>query len=361
MGYAEAITFRELYFAARECANGVRWKESVQDFLRSHLKRTLSLARDLRSDRYKISPYVRFVVTEPKKREIVSTRFRDRVFQRAMCNNGLYRDMTRSFIYDSGACQNGRGTDFSRNRLKMHLNRFRRKHGTDGWVLKLDVKNFFASIPHRIAKAAVAKRVKDPGFVRRIFEVIDSFADSPPPGEEPRGIALGSQISQLIALAVLDDFDHAIKERFRIRHYVRYMDDMVLIHEDREKLMECWRFAEEHFSSIGLTINPKSTLLRLQQGFSFLNRRHFFTASGRLIVKVAHKSISRERRRLRSIHTLWMRGKLSDRDVIEHFTAWKATATKADSHGLIRAMTKYAKSLFNKENQNARIQDKKPE
>lgn len=352
MAYADALTFRELYRAAMECANSVRWKESVQDFMRNILSRTLRLKRDLETEKYRISPYVRFTVTEPKKREIVSTRFRDRVFQRSMCNNGLYDQITRSFIYDNGACLNKRGTDFTRKRLKAHLNEYRRKHGQDGWVLKLDVKSFFASIPHRVAKVVVEKRVQDPEFVRRVCEVIDSF-DLPnrPKDQEPRGIALGSQISQLIALAVLDDFDHAIKERLRVRHYIRYMDDMVMIHESREKLIECWRFAEQYMTENGLRLNPKSTMLPLRHGFSFLNRRHFFTADGHLIVKVSHKSISHERRRLRAIHQLWLRGKLSSKDVVEHFTAWKATASKANSHGLIRAMFQYAKVLFNQPRQ----------
>ena len=63
-----------------------------------------------------------------------------------MCNNGLYRDLTRGNIHDNGACQNGKGTTFTMDRLDCHLQRFWRKHGTDGWVLRLDIRRFFDSI-----------------------------------------------------------------------------------------------------------------------------------------------------------------------------------------------------------------------
>lgn len=341
MGYKEAITFSELYKAAQECARGVRWKDSVQDYLRNPLMRTLRLRNDLVSGKYRISPYIRFFVTEPKRREIVATRFRDRVVQRSMCNNGLYHQLTRGFIYDNGACLNGKGVDFCRERLKAHLNKFRRKHGTDGWVLKLDIKNFFASIPHAVAKAAVAKRVQDPDMVKAVFDIIDSFANP-----DPVGIALGSQISQLVALAVLDDLDRLIKERMRIKHYVRYMDDMVLIHEDKAYLRRCRERIRGWLETRALKLNAHSTLCLLRQGVIFLRRRYAFRGSGRLLVKMLRSAAARERRKLRALKRLTDDGRLMPGDVRDHLVSWSSGYRRADTRQLLKNIFAYAKELF---------------
>ncbi len=172
-----------------------------------------------------------FTIFEPKQREIVATRIKDRQFQRSLCDNGLYEQITKSFIADNCACLQGRGVDYTLDRMTAHLRRYYNEHGTEGWVLKCDIHHYFPSIRHDIAKAAIRKRVKDAQIAERACEIVDSFGEI--------GIGLGSQVSQLVALAVLDDLDHYIKERLRIKHYVRYMDDFVLIHHDKEYLQKC--------------------------------------------------------------------------------------------------------------------------
>lgn len=150
---------------------------------------------------YKLDAYTQFKVYEPKERDIVSTRIKDRVFQRSLCDNYFYDTMTKSFIYDNCACQDGRGTEFARKRLICHLQKYYRKHGTEGWVLKADLKNFFGSTSHELAYSAVTKRVNDEWVNGEIKRIIDSFNQ----GDDPEvGMGLGSETTQLIQLAVLD-------------------------------------------------------------------------------------------------------------------------------------------------------------
>lgn len=85
-------------------------------------------------------------VHEPKERDIVATRIKDRQFQRSLCDNGFYDQITRSFITDNCACLKGRGVDYTLNRLTCHLRRYRQKHGSEGWVLKCDIHHYFQSI-----------------------------------------------------------------------------------------------------------------------------------------------------------------------------------------------------------------------
>lgn len=117
----EICTFRNLYDAMRLCKRGVIWKDSVAGYVVNGLVRIHRLKKSLENDKYDISPYTEFKVYEPKERDILSTKIKDRVFQRSFVDNYFYDEMTRSFIYDNGACQKGRGTERTRKRLICHM------------------------------------------------------------------------------------------------------------------------------------------------------------------------------------------------------------------------------------------------
>ena len=198
----------------------------------------------------------------------------------------------------------------------------------------------------------MAKRVRDPDFVRMVGDIIDSFGDCRPAKEvaaDPfgrRGIALGSQISQLIALAVLDDLDHIIKERLGMRYYVRYMDDLVILHPDKNVLRKVMLTAQAHLAAIGLQLNPKSCIYPLAQGVLFLKFRYLLTPTGKVIKRVTHKAIGKERRRLRALHRLYVAGELTNKEINEHFTTWVAHMEHANSHGVVQKMRQYGRRLF---------------
>ncbi len=231
------------------------WKDSTAGFVKNGLKNCLKLHEELMSGKYKLMPYSVFVIHEKKTRIIASTKMRDRVVQRSLCDNYLYHELTKGFIYDNCACIKGRGTDFARNRLKRHMQRHFRKYGLNGYVLKIDIRDYFGSTPHYVAKQAVAKRVGDPWARQMVFDVIDSFQYLSP----DKGIGLGSQISQLVQLSVLDDIDHEIKETLKIKGYVRYMDDFILIHESKDYLKHCLEIIKSEIEQLGLEINPNKT------------------------------------------------------------------------------------------------------
>jgi len=227
MSYEKVISFDSLYRGLKKCCKNVRWKDSTVGYEGNALKNTYKLRQNLLTDNYSIDKYQHFVIYEPKKRDIMATRLKDRQFQRSLCDNGFYEQITKSFISDNCACQQDRGVDYALDRMTAHLRRYYVEHGAEGWVLKCDIHHYFQSINHDVAKAAINKRVKDDQIARRACEIVDSFGGD-------KGIGLGSQVSQLVALAVLDDLDHYIKERLQIKHYVRYMDDFVLIYLDKE-------------------------------------------------------------------------------------------------------------------------------
>lgn len=317
-----------------KCCRDVRWKDSVIGYELHAPRNTYDLIRDIRNGTYKISPYQTFTIYEPKKRVIVATRIRDRQFQMSLCEAGLYEDITEHFIHDNCACQKGKGTDFALKRIKTHMRRFYQEHGKEGWVLKLDVKHFFPTTRHDVAKAAIAKRVNDPRAAQVVFDVIDSFGGD-------AGIGLGSQISQLVELSVLDDLDHFIKEELRIKYYVRYMDDMVLIHEDKEYLKYCWGEIEKKLNQIHLELNKKSCMYPLSQGVKFLQWRFVLTESGKIKQTMNSDKLGKERRRLKALLLKEARGELEEGTAERSLQAWLANADRGDTYFQQKRMIAY--------------------
>ena len=219
-----------------KCKKGVIWKDPVARYVNNGIINVHKLRKKLINNKYGISTYSIFTIHEPKKREIVSKNFEDRVLQTSLNDNYLYETMTNSFIYDNHACQIGKGTDSARDRLEVHMQRYFRKHGTEGYVLSCDFKNFFGSTRHDVAKGIVRKSVDNDWVLMHTDMIIESFNH----GEDPNmGMGLGSPITQITQLALPDELEHFIKETLKIKHYIRYMDDFMLIHHDKEYLKYC--------------------------------------------------------------------------------------------------------------------------
>ena len=338
-------SFEKLYRAAHICKKNVMWKDSVAGFIKNALTNCYTLHQELMNDTYTLSPYSIFVVHEKKTRTIVSTRMRDRVVQRSICDNYLTEYLTKSFIYDNCACLPGRGTDMARNRLKCHLQRFFRKHGLNGWVLKVDIHDFFGSTPHDVVKAAVAKRVPDPWVREQVYNIVDSFDHIDP----DRGMGLGSQITQLVQLAVLDDLDHYIKEKLRIKGYVRYMDDFILIHEDKEHLKYCLVEITRILNDLGLELNIKKTGIQpIRNGIHFLGFSFRLTGTGKVLQIVLHKKVSKERRKLRRLVDRVYAGEMTRQHVDECYKAWRAHVDKGNCHSLLSKMDSYYVNLYDR-------------
>lgn len=341
----DAVTFKELYKGLKKSCCNVRWKDSVTGYEANGLKNTHLLRQSLLNGTYKISGYQRFKVHEPKEREIVATRLKDRQFQRSLCDNVLYPQITRSFIRDNCACQRGKGVDDALDRLTVHLRRYYFKHGPNGWALKCDIRHYFAETPHDVAKAAIRKRLTDQRAAYYTDAIIDSFGGD-------KGIGLGSQVSQITELAVLDDLDHYIKERLRIKHYLRYMDDFILIHEDKSVLRAALAEIEKRLSALGMTLNEKTQILPLKNGVLWLKWRFVLTDTGKVIRKICMKSVVRERRKLRKMAKLAVAGRIPVAAITESFITWKAHAQRGNCRKIVADMQKLYDKLLSEVKQN---------
>lgn len=164
-----------------------------------------------------------------------------------------------------------------------------------------------------------------------------------------RGVGLGSQVSQLVELLVLNDLDHFIKERLHIKHYVRYMDDFILIHEDEEYLRYCMKEINAHVQELGLSLNHKTDIYPIRHGIRILKWKFVLTDTGKIIMKMNPKSITREKRKLRKLKRKVDANEIDIKNAQESIASWIANAERGDTKTVVHNMKQYFKKLFNEE------------
>lgn len=339
MDIESIIGFEALWDSMMKCRRGVIWKDSVAAFCLNPVQEVSRLCDQLHDGSYRERPHKYFTINYPKERSIMSISFRDRVYQRSLNDVGIYPVMCRSFIYDNGACQKGKGADFARNRLKCHLQRYYRKHGPDGFVLKMDVRGYYPNMRHDAAKAAFKRRL-DPDVYARAAAILDGF-----PGEV--GFNPGSQIIQIAGISILDGIDHFVKERLRVRHYMRYMDDMLIIGHDRDALERYRQEIDERLRRIGFELHVgKTRVIPLAQGVMYLGFRFRLTETGAVIQTLDPVRVRAERKKLRRLAAKARAGLLSRQKCDESYACWRNHAAKGDNWKMLKRMDEYYDGLW---------------
>ena len=201
----EIISFDRLHESYMKCRRGVSWKPTVLHFILNDVTEVFRMSEKLQDGRWKSSRPKPILITYPKVREGLSIPFKDRVYQRSINDLSLYPSCTRSFIFDNCACQKGKGTSFARRRMKEHLRRWFMKHGSDGWVLQIDVKSYYPTMDHQTVYDEFTRYVP-PDVHKMVTDVLRAqyVGDT--------GFNPGSQMVQIAGISVLNRVDHFIKE-----------------------------------------------------------------------------------------------------------------------------------------------------
>lgn len=339
MDIERIIGFEALWDSMVKCRRGVMWKDSVAGFCLDSIRQVSYLCNQLHEGTYHERQHKYFTIKYPKERAIMSISFRDRVYQRSLNDVGIYPAMSKSFIYDNAACQKGKGADFARNRLKCHLQRYYRKHGTKGYVLKMDVRGYYPNMRHDVAKATFKRRL-DPDVYARAAAILDGF-----PGDV--GFNPGSQIIQIAGISVLDGIDHCVKERFQVAHYIRYMDDMLIIGDDRTKLELIQQEVAERLRQIGFELHPRKTRIsRLKEGVMFLGFTFRLTDTGKVLMSIDPERVRAVRKKLSRLVKKAKKGELSRSKVDESYTSWRNHAAKGNSWNMLKRMDEYYNGLW---------------
>lgn len=339
-----------LYASMNKCRKGVLWKDSVASFYLNGVERCIKLNEQLSDGTYKASPTVCFRISSPKPRDIASITFRDRVYQRSLNDNAVYPIMSRSFIYDNFACQKGKGTDAARNRLKQFLREYYRKHGNAGYVSQFDIHGYYPNMNHEMTEKNF-KRKLPPEIYEMVVEILRKQY------KRDKGYNPGSQLIQIAGISVLNGFDHFVKERLRVKYYIRYMDDFLMISNDLDYLTDCREKVKRYLSELGFELNEKKTMIYpIKDWVDFLGFEYRLTETGKVLMNVRPTNVKRERLKLRRLVGRSKKGLIPKRKVTESYMAWRNHASKGDFR-LIERMDTYYKNLW-EEKENGCINEK---
>ena len=363
--FGSVITFKHFIASNKKCIKGVRWKGSVQKYEYHGITEMSNAITTLRAGKLPLFTSTRRItLTERgKKRTITPVTINDRMVQRTICDYSLVPILQSTLIYDNGASMKGKGIDFARNRLRKHLVEAIREYGPDSYALIFDFKSFFDSIPHAACEMVLRKHFTDERLIKLIMEIIKSYQYStvkklPNGAERDRlfyeldhnqsyGICLGSQISQIMALAVPNMIDHLVKDKYRVKHYMRFMDDGILFAQSKEFLQEIYSKMKVVAHELGLKFNDKKThIVKLTRGFTFLKVKYCVTPTGKIVKKLAKKSIVRMRRKLKKFRHLVDDGKMTLDDVYNSVQSWCAHTKVAMSYHAKKNMLKLYDELF---------------
>lgn len=283
------FSFEDLVQAYYDCRRNKRNTASALRFAEDMETNLLELYDDLIAGAYRPGRSICFVVTRPKPREVWAATFRDRIVHHLLYNQVADRFIS-GFIADSCACIPGRGTLYAAKRLESKIRSATQNWSVPCWYLKLDLSNFFVSIDKRVLAEQLAAKIAEPWWRALALQVLWHDPREDYETRSPRnlfalvpqhkrltsqpahlGLPIGNLSSQFFANVYLDALDQFVKHQLRCRHYVRYVDDMILLHESPQQLNQWHAEVEAFLPGLGARLNPKKTILQpVDRGVDFV-------------------------------------------------------------------------------------------
>lgn len=323
-----------LYDAMKKSVKTARWKATSQRFEYEWLLNIAGIQEELIEHRYKTGEKSVFITRERGKiRLIRGNCIKDRIVRHVLCDNVLTPELDKYLIFDNAASRVGKGIEFARKRVREHLHAFYREHGNNGYALLTDFSKFFDNIRHDFVYDMIAEKVSDPLALEVLSEVIESMAvdvsymsdaeysnclaekfDSVKytnqfsryhkHGEKfmRKSACVGDQTSQLFGIFFPYKIDNCCKIVHSAKHYIRYMDDILIIHESKETLHAMMDDIRKISADLGIFINEKKTVITpISKPFRFLQNSYFLTDTGKVVERINPVKLSRMRRRIKKL------------------------------------------------------------
>lgn len=270
--YQDIISLENLYAAWDEFLRGKRGKKDVQEFGLNLSDNLVSLHEDLANFTYYHGSYEAFKISDPKPRDIHKAKVRDRVLHHAIYRQ-LYPFFNKTFIADSFSCQLNKGVHKALNKFRAFGLKVSRNNTKTVWVLKCDIKKFFASIDHKILLEMLAGYIPDKNIMLLLEEVIKSFNSSVP----GKGLPLGNLTSQLFCNIYMNEFDQYVKHKLKEKYYIRYADDFVFFSNSKDEILGIIpRIALFLEKRLVLRLHPDKVFTKtLSSGVDYLGWTHF--------------------------------------------------------------------------------------
>lgn len=324
--FERVLDFGNLCRAFAGASHGKRERPEVREFEYHLESRLWEIHDELGRGAYAWGPFHRFWVRDPKRREIRAAPFRDRVVHHALFNilDPIFR---RGFITDSYACIPGRGTHHAVARYRA----FVRARCGRGYRVQADIRHYFASVDHAVLLRRLERRIADTRLLALLTTLVAHGADGP-----GRGMPIGSLTSQLFANVYLDALDHFVKEELRVRQYLRYMDDFVLLATDRQEARSLLATVRAFLNErLRLELNPRRVVVApLAEPCNLLGYVHH--PDGR--VRVRRRSVRRLSRRLPALERKLRARAIESDKARASVASWLGLAKHADAFRLSRSI-----------------------
>lgn len=328
--FEKIYSFENLYHAHLRARLGKRHEKEVIDFENNLSANLVFLSESIRTKTYRISGYYNFKVYDPKERDIHALHYRDRVVQHCICDEVLEPILDKMLIYDNCACRKSKGTHFSMDRLSKFLREFYKRHGTQGYFLKIDIRKYFDSIDHNILKSILYKKIYDVDVLELLYHIVDSYEVV-----LGKGLPLGNQTSQWFAILYLDRIDRLIKEELHIKYYTRYMDDMILVHYDKVYLRDCrdhilWTLQNERL----LCTNSKTKIFPISNGVNYLGFHFYITDTGKVIRKLKQSTKKKYKKKIKKLQYQYANYEIDFDDVTAVLNSYRAHLMHGNCYNL---------------------------
>ena len=317
------------YHKARKCK---RYRPDVLEFEANREDNLFQAIEVLKDGTYQPGEYRVFKVWEPKERIIMALPFFDRVIQH-MIVNFIEPIFEKRFLFHSYACRKGKGVHEASKTLSKWLYELEVVQGKKIYAIKGDIHHYFQSVSHDILKAEIRRYISDKALLKILDRIIDHNGIFPP----GVGIPVGNLTSQLFANVYLNKLDQFVKHELKVKYYVRYMDDFIILSEDPAELRHLLAIIEEFLRrELRLELNPKTTILAAKNGINFVGYIHYKD----------HKKIRKDaRRRLTKLLKAFETGEVEveyfDRSIESRFGHME----HADTYNYIRETKKTIEEL----------------
>lgn len=264
--YNKVISLENLFSAWSEFRKNKNNKQDIQEYKFTLEDSVFELHKRLKEKTWMPDEYIAFYIKDPKLRHIHKATVRDRVFNQALFRV-LYQIFDPIFIFDSFSCRVDKGVHKGSERLQIYARKLSKNYKKPIYALKCDVRKFFDNISHDTMFKLIKRRVSDPDVLNIIKLIIDSFHV-----KSGKGLPLGNVTSQLFANIYLNELDQFVKHQLKVKYYVRYCDDFIILHEDKDFLLEMVGKIDIFLKTkLDLVLHPNKIIIRkLSEGIDFL-------------------------------------------------------------------------------------------
>lgn len=342
----DVFNYHDLFFMGKKCCNGVRWKQSTQNFEIHLFSGTAKRRRAVLDGTWKQKKCAHFTLYERGKvRPIDAPHIEDRQIHKLETVKVLIPLYTPSMIYDNGASQKNKGLHWHFKRLKQHLAWHYRRYGREGCVVLLDLKGFFPNAN----RALIYERHKKFIYDYQLRSLADNIVTYAPASSQGRGMPLGVEPSQQEMVSLPSDVDNFIKCQLSIHCAGHYMDDYYIIHHDIEEAKAMAREIVKRFEALGIPVNKKKCkVVPLTKPFRFCKAKFTLTESGKIKINGCRDGVKRARRKLKMFHREYLEGKRTLEYIDQFMNSQTAYYRSYNDHGRLLRLRRMHYAIFNK-------------